>query len=104
VEEAAGGWLAAMHPAVGRGRGGLIELTHADRLSDPRERGMLRASTSGDPMFIADTDADARRLLQRLLLEMGLSADLDELDRRVAADPAFLQELKARALRYLGNG
>jgi len=27
-------------------------------------------------MFIADTDADARRLLQRLLLEMGLSADL----------------------------
>jgi len=51
-------------------------------------------------MFIADTDADARRLLQRLLLEMGLSADLDELDRRVAADPAFLQELKARALHY----
>ena len=27
-------------------------------------------------MFIADTDADARRLLQRLLLEPGLSADL----------------------------
>jgi hypothetical protein len=47
-------------------------------------------------MFIADTDADARRLLQRLLLELGLSADLDELDRRVEADPAFLQELKAR--------
>ena len=54
-------------------------------------------------MFIADTDADARRLLQRLLLELGLSADLDELDRRVAADPAFLQELKARALGYMGN-
>ena len=50
-------------------------------------------------MFIADTDVS--RLLQRLLLEMGLSADLDELDRRVAADRAFLQELKARALRYL---
>ena len=64
---------------------------------------MLRASTPGDPMFIADTDADARRLLQRLLLELGLSADLDELDRRVAADPAFLQELKARALRYLAS-
>jgi hypothetical protein len=55
-------------------------------------------------MFIADTDADARRLLQRLLLEMGLSADLDELDHRVAAYPAFLQELKAQALRYFGNG
>jgi hypothetical protein len=54
-------------------------------------------------MFIADTDADARRLLQRLLLELGLSADLDELDRRVEADPAFLQELKARALRYLAS-
>lgn len=54
-------------------------------------------------MFIADTDADARRLLQRLLLEMGLPADLDELDRCVAADPAFLQELKARALRYLAS-
>ena len=54
-------------------------------------------------MFIADTDtdADARRLLQRLLLEMGLSADLDELDRRVAAYPAILQELKAQALRDL---
>jgi len=62
-------------------------------------------------MFIADTDADARRLLQRLLLEIGLSADLDELDRRVAeqiswtdaptghekraADLGLLQELMA---------
>jgi len=81
-------------------------------LRDPRShgvdpatvtRGMLRASTHGDPVFIADTDADARRLLQRLLLELGLSADLDELDRRVEADPAFLQELKARALRYLAS-
>jgi hypothetical protein len=26
-------------------------------------------------MFAADTDADARRLLQRLLLELGLPAD-----------------------------
>ena len=33
----------------------------------------------------------------RLLLELGLSADLDELDRRVAADPAFLQEHRAHA-------
>ena len=54
-------------------------------------------------MFIAETDTDARLLLQRLLLEMWLSADLDELDRRVAADPACLQELKARALRYLAS-
>ena len=54
-------------------------------------------------MFIADTDADARRVLQRLRLEMGLLADLDEQDRRVAADPAFLQELKARAIRYLAT-
>ena len=52
-------------------------------------------------MFIADTDVS--RLLQRLMLEMCLSADLDELDRRVAADPAFLQELKARAIRYLAT-
>jgi hypothetical protein len=36
-------------------------------------KGTLRASTPGDPMFIADTNADARRLLQRLPLEMGLS-------------------------------
>ena len=58
---------------------------------------MLRASTPGCPMFVTETDTDVRHLLQRLLLELGLSADLDELDRRVAADPAFLQEHRARA-------
>ena len=52
-------------------------------------------------MHFTDSDHSARQLLQVLLLEMGLSADLAELDRRVAADPAFLQELKRRALTYL---
>ena len=33
-------------------------------------------------MFIADTDADARCLLQRLLLELGLYVDLGAMDRR----------------------
>jgi hypothetical protein len=28
---------------------------------------------------------------------------LNDMDRRVAADPAFLQELKVRALRYLAS-
>ena len=52
-------------------------------------------------MPITDSDADARLLLQRLLLELGLTPDLDELDRQVAADPSLLQEIKVRALRYL---
>ncbi|MEB3297119.1 MAG: hypothetical protein VKL23_06250 [Cyanobacteriota bacterium] len=54
-------------------------------------------------MHFTDTDASARLLLQVLLLEMGLSADLAELDRRVAADPAFLQGIKRRALLYLNK-
>ena len=53
-------------------------------------------------LFI-DTGRSAHLLLQLLLLGMGLSADLDELDRRVAADPGFLQELKRRALTYLAR-
>ena len=45
--------------------------------------------------------ADSARLLLMMLLEMGLSADLDELDCRVAADPAFLKEIQRRAEAYL---
>lgn len=41
-------------------------------------------------MRFTDTDESARLLLQVLLLEMRLSAELDDLDRRVAADPTFL--------------
>lgn len=52
-------------------------------------------------MRFTDSDDSARQLLQLLLLEMGLSADLAEQDRRVAADPAFLQEIRRRALAYL---
>ena len=52
-------------------------------------------------MLVSDTDDAARQLLQRLLLEMGLSANLEELDRRVEQDPAFLNEIEARALHYL---
>lgn len=52
-------------------------------------------------MFISDTDDDARLLLQRLLLELELTPDLDELDRQVAVDPSLLLEIKVRALRYL---
>lgn len=52
-------------------------------------------------MRFTDSVDYARLLLQVMLLEMGLSADLDELDRRVAADLAFLQEIKRRAEAYL---
>ena len=52
-------------------------------------------------MHFNDSDVSARLLLQVMLLEMGLSADLDELDRRVAADPAFLKEIQRRAEAYL---
>ena len=52
-------------------------------------------------MRFTDSDDSARLLVQVMLLEMGLSADLDELDRRVAADPAFLKEIKRRAEVYL---
>lgn len=52
-------------------------------------------------MRFTDSDDSARQLLQVLLLEMGLSADVAELDPRVAADPAFLPELKRRALAYM---
>ena len=48
-------------------------------------------------MRFTDSDDSARLLLQVMLLEMGLSADLDELDRRVAADPAFLKQIQRRA-------
>ena len=54
-------------------------------------------------MRFTDSDETDRLLLQVMLLEMGLSADLDELDRRVAADPAFLQEIKRRAQTYLSS-
>lgn len=54
-------------------------------------------------MRFNNSDESARLMLQVLLLEMGLSADLDELDRRMATDPAFLQEIKQRALAYLAR-
>lgn len=54
-------------------------------------------------MRFTDSDDCARLLLQVMLLEMSLSADLDELDRRVAADPSFLNELKRRAEAYLAS-
>ena len=66
-----------------------------------RKGGNTPDITSGSTMRFTDSDDSARLLLQVMLLEMGLSADLDELDRRVAADPAFLQELKRRAEAYL---
>ena len=54
-------------------------------------------------MRFIDSDDSARLLLQVMLLEMGLSADLDELDRRVAADLAFLQGLKREAEACLAS-
>ena len=54
-------------------------------------------------MLFTDTDADARRLLQLLLGELGLPTDLDELDRQVAEDPSLLLEIKVRALKYLSD-
>ena len=54
-------------------------------------------------MHFTDSDGSARLLLQVMLFEMGLSADLDELDRRVAEDPAFLKEIQSRAEAYLAS-
>ena len=54
-------------------------------------------------MRFTGTYDSARLLLQVFLLEMGLSSHLDELDRRVAADPAFLQEIKRRAKAWLSS-
>ena len=49
------------------------------------------------------SDNSARLLLKVMLLEMGLSAVLNELDRRVAADPAFLWEIQRRAEACLSS-
>jgi hypothetical protein len=54
-------------------------------------------------VLFTDSDRSARLLLQVVLLELGLPTDLAELDRRVQADPAYLQEIKRRALRYVAT-